>query len=150
MHSASSSQQDLGFNIKPCINYCCPKVQLGFRGIHRASQTARLIPIPPRNVPVEEEMFLFFGVDVSISALPYIPDMGPGSDFQRRGHWHYYGRHQLLQALHWKGEERPRIIMDFRRTWYKETIITKDELETVASIIRSKGIHGVVPMPALN
>lgn len=81
---------DRCLNLKSGINYCfTPKGKLGCRGVHQESGFARLVPLSDLG-EMDKEIFFFHGVDVPAAMLPYIPDMGPSSPFQKVGHWHYY------------------------------------------------------------
>ncbi|MFA6315285.1 MAG: hypothetical protein WC648_02880 [Candidatus Paceibacterota bacterium] len=151
------SDKDLGFNLKPGINYCTAKI-LGFRGIGGDSGCARLIPMSDHpEIANQEEMSLFFGVDILASLLPYIPDMGPESEFSKKGDWHYYDiengividhltenragflRERVLVAFTFTGEYAPRVFVDRRSELSSASKLNDDELREVASLLDSKG-----------
>ena len=154
------ANHDVGMNLKPGVNYCAPKGKIDFRGIGGKSGFARLIPLAELD-KIHDEIFFFFGVDVPASILPYIPDMGPKSDFHAKGHWHYYEieigifiahltptkgqegsfteRH-VLQAVIFKGESGPRIFLDMRKQLESEGILGPADVSRIKEILREKEI----------
>lgn len=155
----STNNHELGLNMRAGINYCAPKGKLGFRGIHKKTNLARLIPLS-EGEESKKEIFYFFGVDVLATNLPYIPDMGPDSDFYKKGFWHHYEiergifidfltqadgesfhRDLVLQAVHFKGEAKPRIFQDDRKTLLEQGIITPVDMSKIDDLLREKQIN---------
>jgi len=140
---------DRALNLKSGINYCIPKENLGFRGA--IDNSARLIPIPKEEDEEHDQIFFFHGVDVPADKLPYLPDMGPNSDFEKKGAWHHYQITKgifivhltpnsndddpiftpkwILQVIWFQGEECPRIFADNRDELISQGIITSQEIE---------------------
>lgn len=137
------------------INYCAPVGKIGFRGVNKGSGIARLIPLAPPEA--QDQIFFFHGVDVKADLLPYLPDMGPGSDFQRHGGWHHYeissgifvihlrpGQdsqfegHHVLQAAHFVREAAPRVFLDRREALHAEGVLVEEDFQKIARIIHEK------------
>jgi len=150
---------DLGMNLKPGINFCAPVETIGFRGISQKG-LARLIPLADEKNK-GEEIFFFFGVDVPSSLLPYIPDMGPGSAFASAAGWHFFKikwgifishltwidslesfeERELLQAVLFEGEKKPRIFVDKRADLVSEGILTTADSQRINEILTAKKIE---------
>ena len=152
---------DRGMNMRAGINYCAPVGEIGFRGVSREHNLARLIPLPERDNH-HEEIFFFHGVDVSAAMLPYLPDMGPDSAFAQKGSWHHYkitsgvfivhlqpqvevygGRFTMNHVLHavaFEGEEKPRVFVDRRTVLVGEGVLAEADLRRVDEILAAKQV----------
>jgi len=138
----------LVFRTKIGVNCSVSIEEIGFRGVSKG--IARLVPYPSG----EDQIYFFQGVDVPADQLPYLPDMGPGSDFKVRGaYWHHYqiirgifighiylvedGHSKetmlnwVLQAIWFKGEERSRVFLDNRNRLISEGLISDQEIQDI-------------------
>jgi len=140
--------------IKLGINYCAPTETIGFRGTNSEQNLARLVPLPG-NKSKKKELFLMFGVDVPAKLLPYLPDMGEGSEFSKKGHWHHYpivksvfiwkiiqsksiGEFELieiLQAIQFAGDVKPRVLIDQKTKLSQEGLLTVGDLKEIDEIL---------------
>lgn len=150
---------DLGFNLKEGLDYCTCYNRIGFRGVSQQPQIARLIPLSEEQNR-DAEIYFFHGVDVSAELLPYLPEMGPDSDFQKSGFWHHYSieksifiaflrprkngsfpMEHVLQLIHFKGEEVPRIFLDRRKELHDNAVLTDQAIHEIQLLLETKGFN---------
>jgi len=139
---------DKALNMKPGINFCAPTRKLGFRGV--SDGTARLIPLQSKESQ-DKEIFFFHGVNVLVNMLPYIPDMGEGSNFINEGHWHYYkicngifivflipksdketsiyNKEWVFQSVLFNGEKKPRVFLNRINELVSRSLINRKEID---------------------
>lgn len=136
------------------IGYSTSGKKIGFRGISKGM--AAMFPLPPKGH--NEELFFFQGINVPAEKLPYLPKMGPKSRFVREGHWHFYKikasvsivfieptkpkqtMHQVLHAIHFDGEETPRLFLDRRKELKKQKLLSPRDLRRVDEILTKSDI----------
>lgn len=139
----------------PEIEYWTPEGdKIGFRGISilEGIPYARIIPFVTVNQHGRQDTF-WQGLDVLATNLPYLPDMGPDSEFKKTGDWHHYkgtifmvtrralserGSHQIFIAGDFeKGGKR--ILLDWREQKIAEEVITPDESYAIQARARELG-----------
>ena len=138
-----------GFNLKPGINYCAPKNQIGYRGA-AGNNVARLIPLP--GTPGDRtEIGFFHGVDVPANLLPYLPEQ---SSFEAAGYCHYYKitcgifvvyltpsngsvftMEEVLQAVWFEGQEKPTVFLDQRDELFRQGLLNLPELQKIQELL---------------
>jgi hypothetical protein len=135
------------------INYCTTIGRIGFRGVS-PENTACLIPIPAS----PEEIFFDRGVIVPAKMLPYLPDMGEGSDYQKKGSWHHYkiqgavfivyftepeydyGIESVLDVILFDGETKPRIFLDQREILRSKGLLMPSDFDRINEILAQNKI----------
>lgn len=136
------------------INYCAPKEKIGFRGVSEG--WARLIPLPQRWS--DGEFFFEHGVGVPAELLPYYPDMGPNSEFRKKGYWYHYEIDQalfvvkvttlegagkmwpLLYVAKFKDEESVTVLLDRRQDERVLTILTETDRQEIEALLSARQI----------
>ncbi len=126
---------------------------VGFRGV--ADGFARLIAYDAGNGD-PNEIWFWTGIDVAADRLPYLPDIGPGSDFENQGSWHHYAvkhvfigtiphaeKHAshivIVAAIHFEGEDQPRLLSDFRQEYLQNGLIKPEDMEELNQLAIEKG-----------
>jgi hypothetical protein len=145
------------------IRYSLGHENLGFRGTHwpaapGGEEMARVIAYPKKGSADEREVFFMQGIDIDSSKLPYLPDMSAGSEFEKKGAWHYYDAEMclivagkdvlkhlelgyvLLFIVKFVGEEKPRILLDNREELLKDQRVSKAVLKELEDFLREKNI----------
>ena len=109
----------------------------------------------PSETGSEKEMFLLFGTDVPVVSLPYVPEMGAGSDYVKNGRWHFYkiknsvfiwylvpknesetfDYHEVFQVVWFEGEEAPRVIIDNIKDLSDKAIINASDRKEIKEIL---------------
>jgi len=140
-------------NFETGIRYCAPEQEIGFRGV--VDKKAVLIPLLGESEKSEKEIFLPRGVDVPVSSLPYLPDMGKDSDYIKKGYWHHYKikkavfiiflnekgyYYEVLHVVQFEEEDTPRILKDEREKLFDEGTLYLVSIKHIESILEEKGI----------